>query len=94
VNTQSEALVCPFGTFSLARYPETSDRSLRAWDAADEYLLDHLAEHEQMADASDSSNEAKRILVVNDTFGALSCALDRYEVHHWSDSILSQRAVS
>lgn len=48
------------------RYPTTSNRSLRAWSAADEYLLDQLNGY----DLKD-----KKIVLVNDRFGYLMCNL-------------------
>lgn len=36
-------LTTPFGSHELTRFPEDSRDRLRAWDAADEYLLRHLA---------------------------------------------------
>lgn len=88
-------LINSFGAFYLARYPQTSNNSLRAWDAADEYLLEYLAE-QLVSDADASAQSCKRALLVNDTFGALSCALSarHYSIHHWSDSLLSQLAVT
>lgn len=59
-------------TYSFSRYPKTTNRSLRAWSAADEYLIDHIFEGEQPTpDAS--------IGIVNDRFGFLSCLLNRFE---------------
>jgi len=58
---------------------------LRAWDAADEYLLDTLAKDlKPSADA--------RILIVNDNFGALAVALSAFLPLAVSDSYLSQQA--
>ncbi|WP_372872282.1 methyltransferase [Shewanella sp.] len=50
----------------LKRYPDSSDANLQAWDAADEHLLKHLDE---------SGMLPRRWLVINDSFGALTCAL-------------------
>jgi 23S rRNA (guanine1835-N2)-methyltransferase len=50
----------------LKRYPEHSKDLLQAWDSADELILDHL----KTQDLS-----AKRILVMNDAFGAISSTL-------------------
>jgi len=93
VMMEGQQLITRTGNFFLNRYPPTTDRSLRAWDAADEYLLEHIAEHER---------QFERVLLVNDTFGALTCALTRAftcvrshcKIYHWSDSILSQLAVA
>lgn len=80
----AEVLHSPFGAFELSRYPSTPDRSLRAWDAADENMLEHL---------SLLHIKEARFLLANDTFGALACALSGFKVDHWSDSWLSQCAV-
>lgn len=52
----------------LERFPYSGNKSLRAWDAADEYALDYLAEH---------APGARQIVVVNDAFGALTTHLVR-----------------
>jgi 16S rRNA G1207 methylase RsmC len=52
---------------NIRRYPETSNKSLRAWNAGDEYLLEHLQ-------GIDTSN--KNIAIYNDRFGYLSCYLN------------------
>ncbi|MDH4654281.1 MULTISPECIES: class I SAM-dependent methyltransferase [unclassified Pseudomonas] len=57
----------PFAQLDLVRQPEQQDDPLQAFDAADEYLLNHL--HEQGI-ASET-----RILVLNDSFGALAASL-------------------
>lgn len=73
------------GVFELHRFPQRPRELLRAWDAADEYILDFLAENELPA-------RDNRVLLVNDTFGALAVALSNYEPHALSDSYLSQIA--
>ncbi|ATC95654.1 16S rRNA (guanine1207-N2)-methyltransferase [Pseudoalteromonas tunicata] len=51
--------------FSLDRFPlDQINRSLQAWDSADEYLIDYVNEHHP---------ESEHILILNDSFGALSC---------------------
>ncbi len=74
-------LSCPQGTFALERVPVR--HNLRAWDAADEYLLNHLAE---------IGGPTGSLLVINDGFGALACALADNEPTSWSDSFLSHQA--
>lgn len=59
-------------TFSFSRYPKTTNRSLRAWSAADEYLISHLIE--SVSPVSDID-----ISIVNDRFGFLSCLLNQFE---------------
>ena len=57
----------PQGTFDLIRYPPTRDVNLRAWAAADELLLCHVADMiEQPVD---------QVVIVNDAFGALTVAI-------------------
>lgn len=90
-----ESFDSPFGALQMGRYPESSNNSLRAWDAADEYLLEYLAEQELVGAAS-PLRSGKRVLVVNDMFGAVSCSLcnRQCQIFHWSDSVLSQLAVA
>ncbi|MCF6251829.1 MAG: methyltransferase [Methylococcaceae bacterium] len=78
-------LTVPQGTFKIQRLPLRKNEKLRAWDAADEYLLQYLSEN---IDLSLSS----KILVVNDSFGALAVALHVYKPIAISDSFLSQQA--
>jgi len=73
------------GEFELNRLPKRPKELLRAWDAADEYLLDTLAEQSELLDGA-------RILIVNDSFGALAVALNAYRPYAISDSYLSQQA--
>src|SRR5664279_4177560 len=73
------------GEFELNRLPKRPSELLRAWDAADEYLLNTLAEDQKpSADA--------RILIFNDSFGALAVALSSFQPQAVSDSYLSQQA--
>jgi len=73
------------GEFELNRLPKRPRELLRAWDAADEYLLDTLAEQPELLAGA-------RILIVNDSFGALAVALSAYRPYALSDSYLSQQA--
>jgi 16S rRNA (guanine1207-N2)-methyltransferase len=62
----------PFAELDLLRQPEQQDEPLQAFDAADEYLLNHLhdlALHEQGLHAD------SRVLLLNDSFGALATSL-------------------
>jgi len=76
----------PFGEFQLQRYPVQKKQSLRAWDAADEYLLQHLAEKELL-------QEDTSLLIINDSFGALSLPLNNFQPVVVSDSYLSTQAI-
>jgi len=72
----------PQGEYNLLRYPVRKKDNLRAWDAADEYLLNFLAEHKC---------DYASTLIINDSFGALSIALAEHQPTMWSDSYLSQQ---
>ena len=74
----------PQGQFQLQRLPLRQPELLRAWDAADEYLLQHVAEQR--------IPEHARLLIVNDGFGALALALAAWQPIAISDSWLSQQA--
>ncbi len=82
-------LQAPQGDFELIIWPKRSDELLRAWDAADEYLLEYLAE--ELAKKSEIKSDTK-LLIVNDSFGALSVALSQYQPQSYSDSYNSQQA--
>ncbi|MGZ4710000.1 MAG: methyltransferase [Acidimicrobiales bacterium] len=81
-----ERLVAPQGTFVLARHPVRPNETLRAWDAADEYLLDAVA------DRSDGSGSRGATVIVNDGSGALTVALARLGPSMVSDSYVAQLA--
>lgn len=71
------------GTFTLHRLPDRPRELLRAWDAADELIVDYLAER---------AFKSPRCLIINDTFGALAIALHNWQPQALSDSYLSQHA--
>lgn len=78
-------------SISLQRFPtKSSDKSLRAWDAADEYLIDQLAESVDL-------KSIQTIVVVNDGFGALCCAIlalaPHIQVHVFTDSYMSKLGI-
>jgi len=68
-----ENLSVPQGEFSLARFPLRKNDTLRAWDAADEYLLSQVAGATGDGDAPLALDGS--VLVVNDGCGALATAL-------------------
>lgn len=74
------------GNYALERIPITTKGDLRAWDAADEILLQSISE-------LDLSQIRKPILIINDAFGALSIGLNAYTIHNWGDSYLSHLAI-
>lgn len=74
-----------FGQFHLQRLPIRKNETLQAWDAADELILQRLADSTALkADTS--------ILVINDSFGALACNLYQYNICSWGDSFISHQA--
>ncbi|UFH48834.1 methyltransferase [Pseudomonas sp. KNUC1026] len=76
----------PFASLDLIRHPEMADEPLFAFDAADEYLLAHLAEQNLPPSA--------RVLVLNDSFGALGASLmGHFEVVSSGDSYLATIAL-
>ena len=80
-----DVLTSPFGNFALHRWPLTANEKLRAWDAADEYLLAHVAEH---------VDTPGKVLVINDGHGALVTALHTWDPVSWGDSAISFRAAA
>jgi len=74
------------GSAELRRFPLKEKDTLRAWDAADEYLLNDLAERNCLH--ADSS-----ILLINDQFGALAVSLSAYRPTVWTDSHLARLAL-
>ena len=79
-------LASPFAQLDLIRQPEQPNEPLQAFDAADEYLLAHLAEQQPAA--------STRVLVLNDGFGALAASLaGQVEVISSSDSFLALQAL-
>ena len=79
-----KTLLLPQGEFELVRNP--ADDRLQAWDAADEFLLNHLHEIQLLSGHG-------KLLILNDAFGALAVALANYPVYSWNDSYLSQQAL-
>jgi len=73
------------GQFELQRLPQRKNEKLRAWDAADEYLLQYLSEN---CNLSSTTN----IVIVNDGFGALAVALHAFNPVAISDSYLSRQS--
>lgn len=77
-----------FGTFTLERFPKPTaaagkQQPLRAWDAADELLLQWLDEQRSCLP------EQPRTLILNDSFGALTTALNLWPCWSQTDSLLA-----
>ncbi|MFI9201549.1 methyltransferase [Streptomyces sp. NPDC053048] len=81
-------LTTPWGEIELARFPEDPRDTLRAWDAADEYLLRHLAGEDDGAPVDLSGT----VVVVGDRWGALVTALAARRPTQITDSFLTQQA--
>ncbi|GAA4572186.1 methyltransferase [Planotetraspora kaengkrachanensis] len=75
------------GELELTRFPEDPRDPLRAWDAADEYLLRHLDGIDgEPADLSGT------VVVLGDRWGALVTALADHRPTQVTDSFLTQEA--
>ncbi|MEV6975657.1 methyltransferase [Kitasatospora sp. NPDC093806] len=86
----------PWGDLDLTRYPEDPRELLRAWDAADEYLLRHLAGEADSAQGEALDLTGRAVTVLGDRWGALTTALTTALAGHRptqiSDSHLAQQA--
>jgi 16S rRNA (guanine1207-N2)-methyltransferase len=72
----------PLAQLDLIRQPEQQDEPLQAFDAADEYLLNYVAEH--------GLTLQSKVLVLNDSFGALAASLAQHAtVTSSTDSFLA-----
>lgn len=70
---------------TLHRFPMRNNETLQAWDAGDEYLINHV---EALALPPD-----RHILILNDNFGALSCWFShQHRVSMMSDSHIAHQA--
>lgn len=77
-------LETPHCHLTLYRYPRQSQDPLQAWDAADEYLINHLAEA--------PLEQAGPVIIMNDGFGALAAFLHGHAPVCVTDSHISERA--
>lgn len=84
-----EQFQTPSASFTLNRIPDVANDTLRAWDAADELLMNTV-----FSDYSDCLDASKKqpILILNDNFGALTTAFNEYAIDSWSDSLISHLA--
>lgn len=69
---------------NIKRYPLQTNDTLQGWDSADELLLAHVR-------ALDLSG--KKILILNDSFGALSVGLIDSDCVTYTDSFVSAKAI-
>ncbi|MEU6675060.1 methyltransferase [Streptomyces sp. NPDC046925] len=79
-------LITSWGAYDLTRFPEDPRDPLRAWSAADAYLLRHLAG--ETGDTGDTEEAAAKpvdlsgtVAVVGDRWGALTTALAGHAGH-------------
>jgi 16S rRNA (guanine1207-N2)-methyltransferase len=76
-------LTSPFAELDLIRQPDQPNEPLQAFDAADEYLLAHIAAQQLPANS--------RVLVLNDSFGGLAISLaEHVQVLSSGDSFLAR----
>lgn len=71
----------PLSALRLSRIP--ASKVLQAWNAADELAINRLAE----------TTARERLLLVNDSFGALALALGDARTDWWSDSAMARAAL-
>lgn len=77
----------PFGQqLDIKRYPNTQN-NLQAWNAADELALHEVHEWLQ------ARTQPTRVLILHDTYGALTCGLIDLEPLTYTDSYTSARAI-
>ncbi|CCQ09428.1 23S rRNA (guanine-N-2-)-methyltransferase rlmG [Pseudoalteromonas luteoviolacea B = ATCC 29581] len=70
--------------YTLHRFPlDQKNRSLQAWDSADELILEHI---------TTLKTSPLHVLVINDAFGALACAIESPKLTWCSDSYISTQA--
>lgn len=81
------SLNSPLGCFTLNRFPKRKKEKLRAWDAADEYVLQHLVENKLL-------KKDVSLFIVNDNFGGLSIPLHEYNPVVSTDSFLSMQGIA
>ncbi|MEU6867456.1 methyltransferase [Streptomyces sp. NPDC046876] len=84
-------MTTPFGSYELTRFPEDPRDRLRAWDAADEYLLRHLDSGTGERGPVDLAG-AGQITVLGDRWGALATALAAHRPTQITDSYLTRAA--
>ncbi|MFD8423414.1 methyltransferase [Streptomyces sp. NPDC059466] len=80
----NDRMTTPWAEYALTRFPEDPRDQLRAWDAADTYLLRHLAES--------GTSLSGTVVVVGDRWGALTTALSEHRPTQITDSFLTQEA--
>lgn len=69
---------------NLKRYPVKKNDLLQAWDSADELILRYIKAQDLVG---------KRILIINDHFGALSCGLEGQDCTTYTDSYVAMMGI-
>ncbi|MFJ5273094.1 methyltransferase [Streptomyces sp. NPDC088358] len=80
----NDRMTTPWAEYALTRFPEDPRDQMRAWDAADTYLLRHLAESGTALSGT--------VVVAGDRWGALTTALSEHRPTQITDSFLTQEA--
>ncbi|MFC8126553.1 methyltransferase [Streptomyces sp. NPDC057302] len=85
-----------WGAYDLTRFPEDPRDPLRAWSAADAYLLRHLAGEREPAGETQEKAEpvdlSGTVAVVGDRWGALTTSLAEHGPTLITDSFLAREA--
>jgi len=85
-----EQFQTPSASYSLKRLPEIDNDTLRAWDAADELLVNTVFnDYADYLNQNKNQSDKQPLLIINDTFGALTLAFNDYPIDNWSDSFIS-----
>ncbi|WP_405833212.1 methyltransferase [Streptomyces sp. NBC_01176] len=80
----NDRMTTPWAEYALTRFPEDPRDQMRAWDAADTYVLRHLAESGTALSGT--------VVVAGDRWGALTTALSEHRPTQITDSFLTQEA--
>ena len=88
-----EQLITHSGSYNLERLPEITTDGLRAWDAADELIIQTVFEdYAEILNKTTNKDSSSAVLIINDSFGALAVAFHQTPVESWSDSYISHLA--
>jgi len=93
----STNLICNYAELTVDRVPKAknnkAEQHLMAFDQADVLALDYVHEHGLVTAQT-------KILVINDTYGALTCGMAKAAANHsgsaptlWSDSFIAHQAL-
>ena len=81
-------------TLTLERFPTGQvNRSLQAWDAADQFLINELTTRRAQLPSQLDGEKPLNIVIFNDSFGALACNLTEHQVFCVNDSFCSQQGI-